>query len=181
MDGPSIIVNSNCQDGTGNTMNDGKIIIFGDAGDIAGHSMRGGKIFVQGNVGYRVGIHIKSYKDLYPVIIAGETAGDRLGEYIAGGLIIVLGLNRTLNQPIVGNSIGTGMHGGKIYIRGKIENYQLGKEVKIFETDKDDEMELRKYLEEYCQDLKFNLDEILKQRFLKLIPWTHRPYGKLYT
>ena len=36
MDGPTIIVNANAQDGTGNTMNGGKIIINGNAGDIVG-------------------------------------------------------------------------------------------------------------------------------------------------
>ncbi|MBU1894656.1 MAG: hypothetical protein KJ983_02410, partial [Candidatus Omnitrophica bacterium] len=81
MDGPKIIVNSNGQDGIGNTMNAGEIIVHGNTGDIAGHSMRGGKIYVKGNVGYRVGIHMKSYRDLYPVIIIGGNAGDFLGEY----------------------------------------------------------------------------------------------------
>ena len=55
--------------------------------------MRSGKIFIKGDVGYRVGIHMKAYENLYPVIIIGGTAQDFLGEYMAGGLLIVLGLN----------------------------------------------------------------------------------------
>lgn len=179
MDGPTIIVNSNTQDGIGNTMNSGKIIIHGDAGDIVGHSMRGGKIYIKGDVGYRVGIHMKAYKELYPVIIVGGTAQDFLGEYMAGGLIIVLGLNND-NSPFVGNYVGTGMHGGKIYIRRKVEDYQLGKEVNSFKLEKIDKDELYLYLKEYCQDFNLNLKEILKDEFIKLIPYTHRPYGKLY-
>ncbi len=173
MDGPEIIVNSNAQDGIGNTMNAGKIIIYGDVGDIAGHSMRGGKIYIKGNVGYRVGIHMKAYKELYPVIIVGGQAGDFLGEYMAGGLIIVL-----TNK--IGNYIGTGMHGGKIYVRGNVEKYQLGKEIKLFELDKDDIATLEKYLEEYCQIFNLNYSETIKEKFIKLIPHTHRPYGNLY-
>jgi glutamate synthase domain-containing protein 3 len=180
MDGPTIIVNSNTQDGIGNTMNAGKVIVYGDAGDIVGHSIRGGKIYIEGDVGYRVGIHMKAYQDLYPVIIIGGTARDFLGEYMAGGLIIVLGLNKEEDVPIVGSYVGTGMHSGRIYIRGKVEDYQLGKEINLFELDEDDRHKLSFYLKEYCQDFNLNLKEILKDKFVKLIPSTHRPYGSLY-
>lgn len=180
MDGPTIIVNSNGQDGVGNTMNAGKIVISGDAGDIVGHSMRGGKIYIKGSAGYRVGIHMKSYKDLNPVIIIGERAGDFLGEYMAGGLLIVLGLKNNKDRPIVGNYVGTGMHGGTIFIRGDVRDYQLGKEVKLFKLDKDDKKLLYPYLEEYCKDFKLNPKKLSEDKFIKLIPVTTRPYGKLY-
>ncbi|MEA3306000.1 MAG: hypothetical protein U9R52_04215, partial [Candidatus Omnitrophota bacterium] len=157
MDGPTIIVNSNGQDGICNTMNTGRVTVHGDVGDIVGHSMRGGRVYIKGNVGYRVGIHMKSYKDLYPVIITGGCAGDFLGEYMAGGVIIILGLDREEIkdrglQPIVGNYVGTGMHGGAIYIRGNVEEYQLGKEVKAAELDKKGIREIKGYLKEYCND-----------------------------
>jgi glutamate synthase domain-containing protein 3 len=180
MDGPTIVVNSNAQDGIGNTMNAGKIIVYGDAGDIVGYSMRGGKIYIKGDVGYRVGIHMKAYQDLYPVIIVGGTARDFLGEYMAGGLIIILGLNKEDGVPLVGSYVGTGMHGGRIYIRGKVEEYRLGKEINLFALAQDDRDRLNLYLEEYCQDFNLNLKEILKDKFIKLIPYTHRPYGSLY-
>lgn len=180
MDGPTIVVNSNGQDGIGNTMNAGKIIVHGDAGDIIGHSMRGGKIYTKGNAGYRAGIHMKSYKDLYPVIIIGGTVGDFLGEYMAGGLIIVLGFREGPDEVIVGNYCGTGMHGGIMYIRGNIENYQLGKEVKKIRLDKEDSKILRTYLKEYCAYFSLHLEDILSSDFVKLKPSSHRPYGRLY-
>lgn len=180
MDGPAIVVNSNAQDGIGNTMNAGKIVVCGDVGDIAGHAMRGGKIYIRGNAGYRIGIHMKSYKSLYPVVIIGGKTGDFLGEYMAGGLIIVLGLDKKANEDIAGNYCGTGMHGGTIYIRGKIKEYQLGKEVKTFETDKQDLKTIKNYLREYCQDLFLDLRKLLQEKFIKLTPFTHRPYGKIY-
>lgn len=180
MNGPWLEVIGNAQDGIGNTMNAGKIIVRGNAGDIAGHAMRGGKIFIQGDVGYRIGIHMKAYQDLYPIIIIGGCAHDFLGEYMAGGLLILLGLGKEENQPIVGKYCGTGMHGGVMYIRGKVEDYQLGKEVKIFDLDEQDEVVLRKYLTEYAEDFSLDLDEIFQKAFYKLMPYTHRPYGKLY-
>jgi len=99
MDGPTIEVFGNAQDALGNTMNAGKILIHGHAGDIIGYAMRGGKIFIRGDVGYRVGIHMKAYKDLHPVIIVGGVAQDFLGEYMAGGSIILLGLDADPQKP----------------------------------------------------------------------------------
>lgn len=180
MDGPTIIVNSNGQDAIGNTMNAGKVIIHGDAGDITGHSMRGGKIYIKGNAGFRAGIHMKSYKDSYPVIIIGGAAGDFLGEYMAGGLIIVLGLSREESTSIVGSYCGTGMHGGRIYLRGMVEDYRLGKEARLYEPDKEDKQTLDFYLREYCRDFGLGPKQILRHKFIKLLPATHRPYGRLY-
>ncbi|MBS7626489.1 hypothetical protein KEJ51_05570 [Candidatus Bathyarchaeota archaeon] len=179
MDGPTVTVLGNGQDGVGNTMNSGKIIIHGDVRDITGYSMRGGKIFIRGHVGYRTGIHMKSYKDSYPIIIVGGCAQNFLGEYMAGGLIIVLGLNDR-NSEITADYVGTGMHGGAMYIRGRLEEHQLGKEVKMVELQGMDLKILEGYLEEYCRDLNLHLDDVINGEFVKLIPYTHRPYGKIY-
>ncbi|MBS7649998.1 MAG: hypothetical protein QW172_01890 [Candidatus Bathyarchaeia archaeon] len=179
MDGPTITVFDNGQDGIGNTMNSGKIIIHGDTGDITGYSMRGGKIFIEGDVGYRVGIHMKSYKESYPVIIIGGRTQSFLGEYMAGGLIVVLGL-KDRNLEITGSYIGTGMHGGAMYIRGRLKGHQLGKEVKMVELHEADIKILEGYLTEYCHDFNLQLEEVMSEEFVKLIPYTHRPYGKIY-
>ena len=114
MSGSTVSVFGNAQDAVGDTMNDGKIIVHGNCGDAVGYAMRGGKIFIKGKAGYRVGIHIKEYKDKKPVIIIGENAGSFLGEYQAGGLIVVLNLK---GEEAVGDFCGTGMHGGKIFLR----------------------------------------------------------------
>ncbi|MGA1795130.1 MAG: hypothetical protein ACMUIL_04635 [bacterium] len=180
MDGPTIEVFGNAQDALGNTMNAGKILIHGHAGDIIGYAMRGGKIFIRGDVGYRVGIHMKAYKDLHPVIIAGGVAQDFLGEYMAGGTIILLGLDGDPQRPIAGSYCGTGMHGGSIYLRGSVEEHQLGREVKAFPLEEEDRAALRRAIQEYAQVFSLDPEEILAGPFSKLMPFTHRPYGKLY-
>ena len=181
MDGPSVAVNGNAQDGVGNTMNAGKVVIHGSAGDITGYAMRGGRIYVRGDVGYRVGIHMKSFKNSYPVIIAGGTAGDFLGEYMAGGLLVILGLERgNPDSPIVGDYVGTGMHGGTIYIRGEIKERQLGREVGVVEPEPKELRVLRRYLREYCSDFSMDFDKVISDKFVRLVPVTHRPYGNLY-
>jgi glutamate synthase domain-containing protein 3 len=189
MDGPSIIVNSNAQDAVGNTMNGGKVVIHGHAGDVLGYGMRGGKLFIQGDVGYRVGIHMKAFKKHVPVIIVGGTARDFLGEYQAGGVIILLGLDRnglgskastTEHKPLAGNYIGTGMHGGVIYIRGEVDPFQLGKEVSISPIDEKDAEKLNLYLREYCDDFGLSINDVMRNQFIKLLPTHLRPYGKIY-
>ncbi|MHA1792902.1 MAG: hypothetical protein ACTSVI_09685 [Promethearchaeota archaeon] len=178
MAGPQIYVDGNGQDAVGNTMGHGKIVINGNAGDICGYAMRGGKIFIKGNVGYRSGIHMKEYKGDYPVIVIGGYAGDFFGEYMAGGVLVVLGLEKE-GRDIVGKYCGTGMHGGRIYMRGKIPEWHYGKEVMIKELDSDDEALLKDLLAEYNKDLNMNLEFDMSE-FIKLYPGSTRPYGRLY-
>lgn len=180
MDGPVITVRGNAQDGVGNTMNEGKIIIHGHAGDIAGYGMRGGSIFVREDVGYRVGIHMKEYIDKIPVLVIGGTAQDFLGEYMAGGRLVILGLTLEKGDTHKANFIGTGMHGGIIYIRGRVEDYQLGKEVSILPLDKDDKEYLETVVGEYCRYFDRDPKKILDAEFIKLLPLSKRPYGRIY-
>jgi glutamate synthase domain-containing protein 3 len=180
MDGPTIVVKSNAQDNIGNTMNSGKVVVEGQAGDVLAYGMRGGKLYIKGDVGYRVGIHMKGYKKQVPVIIAGGTAGDFFGEYMAGGVLVLLGLNQANGQPIVGDYLGTGMHGGTIFIRGEVDKSRCGAEVGIMEPDENDIKLLEGYLKEYCDDMGLDIKEVMKKPFKKLIPVSSRPYGNLY-
>ncbi len=180
MDGPTLVIKGNAQDNIANTMNNGKVIIEGNAGDVLGYGMRGGKLHVLGNVGYRVGIHMKGNKKQSPAIIVGGTAGDFFGEYMAGGILILLGLNQKEGEPIVGDYLGTGMHGGTIFIRGEVEKKYCGAEVGILDPGDEDTAVLKEYLGDFCKDLNLKLDEVMKKGFKKLIPASLRPYGNLY-
>ncbi len=180
MNGPRIIVHGNAQDGCGNTMNRGEIIVHGHAGDITGLSARGGSIFIRDSVGYRTGIHMKEYKDTKPLIVVGGTAQDFLGEYMAGGILVLLGLNSKEPGKHPANYVGTGMHGGIIYLRGNINDYQLGKEVGIAEPDKNDYQVLEKLVAKFASYFGYNASEIMEHKFIKLFPLYLRPYGRLY-
>jgi len=180
MDSPRIIVHGNAQDGCGNTMNNGEIIIHGHAGDILGLSARGGKIFVREDVGYRAGIHMKEYEDKKPMVVIGGTAQDFLGEYMAGGIMVLLGLNFKEREQHKANFIGTGMHGGVIYMRGEVQKFQLGKEIGVTELDENDYVVLKNLVSEFTSYFNYNAREILKHKFIKLFPLYLRPYGRLY-
>ncbi len=180
LDGCDITVHGNAQDATGDTMNDGSIIIHGSSGDATGYAMRGGRIYVQGSTGYRAGIHMKAYKDKVPVLIVGETAGSFLGEYQAGGIIVVLGLHAGQKTP-VGEFCGTGMHGGKIFIRCEELPQDLPKQVVSAEATEEDLAEITPNVEEFCKIFNEDIKYVYGQTFYVLTPNTKNPYKQLYT
>ena len=181
LDGPAVEVFGNAQDGVGNTMNAGTVVVHGDAGDVLGYGMRGGSVFVKGDVGYRVGIHMKAYERHTPIMVCGGAARDFFGEYMAGGMLVLLGMNMQFpDQPIVGSFCGAGMHGGVIYLRGTVEPWQCGAEVAITEATEDEKSALKPIIEDYALAMGMDADEILAAPFTKLAPFSHRPYGKMY-
>jgi len=180
MDGPTIEVFDNSQDGGGNTMNAGNVYIHGHAGDVCGYGMRGGRFFVLGDVGYRVGIHMKAYMSKTPVLVIGGTAGHFLGEYMAGGIIVLLGLEKRAGQPVAGDYLGTGMHGGTMFVRGEVDDRRVGKEVGIEKLNDNDFLILKRELSEFSKVFHLSYDEIMSEPFVKLFPKTHRPYGPMY-
>ncbi len=180
MDGPHVVVHNNAQDGVGNTMNDGRIEVHGQAGDVVGYGMRGGRIYVKGDVGYRVGIHMKGYHEKQPLIVVGGCAGNFFGEYMAGGCQVLLGIGQSAEKPVVGSYCATGMHGGVMYVRGELHQWQLGKEVRQFPLDDQSEEFLAPILSDFAET--FSIAEPLDDydRYVKIVPVSKRPYGRLY-
>jgi glutamate synthase domain-containing protein 3 len=154
-------------------------VIYGHAGDIPGYSMRGGKIFIRDDVGYRAGIHMKEYQDLKPTMVIGGSARDFLGEYMAGGVIVLLGLNLQSGECHKTKFVGTGMHGGVIYTCADITHF--GKEVEAMPVDESDVQVIQGLVKEFCSYFRFDFDEIMNRKFAKIVPVSHRPYGRLYT
>ncbi len=177
LDGAKIVVNGNAQDAVGDTMNEGEIIINGSAGDGTGLAQRGGEIYVRDSVGYRAGVHMKQYKDKLPVLTIGGSAGSFLGEYLAGGYIIVLGL-KTDKCPI-SNFCAAGMHGGKIFIRGVLPQ-RLPEKVEVKEAGPEDIALIMPYLDKYCKYFTVLKDEIFSKPFYVMTPDSKNPYQQLY-
>ena len=179
LNGAIIEVSDNAQDAVGDTMNAGKIIVHGGSGDAPGYAMRGGEIFVNGNAGYRAGIHMKAYREKKPILVIGGRTGSFLGEYQAGGLIIVLGLNDD-GKNIVGNFPCTGMHGGKIFLRSKCEDIKFPSQVSAALASDDDKEEIKMYIEEFCEYFGYNSEELLKDDFTVVTPDSKNPYKQMY-
>ncbi len=175
MDGGEIEVYGNAQDQIGNTMNAGRMIIHGRCGDAAGYAMRGGEIFIRDDSGWRVGIHMKQYEDKCPTIIIGGDAGSFLGEYMAGGTILLLG------NP--GEYVATGMHGGIIYLRHKLPDERIADGLIQEAVDEEDVKTIERLLNSYNSYFSDELEERVDTNpsaFYRLRPATNRPYASLY-
>lgn len=179
LDGSEIYVDGNAQDAVGDTMNGGKIVVNGNAGDAAGYAMRSGKIFIRGDAGYRAGIHMKEYGEHRPAIVVGGVVGSFLGEYQAGGRIVVLDIGRD-PRGIVGNFCGTGMHGGEIYLRCEKVPTVLPAQVRA-ERAESLPQEIVGLVEEFAAEFSLDAAALLAQPFLRLTPNSENPYKQLYT
>lgn len=175
MDGGVVEVLGNAQDQVGNTMNAGEVIIRGRCGDAAGYAMRGGRIFVRDGCGWRAGIHMKEYGEKRPVVVIGRDAGSFLGEYMAGGVVVVLGET--------GDYLARGMHGGVIYLRKPPRAGALSDEVVLSHVDDADLAVLEPLLEEYDRLFADELGYVVRagaSAFLRVSPASSRPYASMY-
>lgn len=179
LNGASITVNANAQDAVGDTMNEGRIVVHGNIGDAAGYAMRGGKIFVKGNAGYRAGIHMKAYEEKKPLMVIGGTAGSFLGEYQAGGVIVVLGLEAK-DKKIVGFFPCTGMHGGKMFLRSDCKDIEFPSQVTARPVTESDMEELKAYITEFCELFGYDMSEVLDSPFTVVTPDSKNPYKQMY-
>ena len=178
LDGAEIEVFGNAQDAVGDTMNAGTIVIHGSIGDTAGYAMRGGEIYVEGDAGYRAGIHMKEYEDHLPVLVIGGRAGSFLGEYQAGGIILVLGLNT--RGPIVSNYPCTGMHGGKLFLRSDCKSILFPDQVTARPASAEDLLEIEPYLRRYCKHFGRDPEVLLDSPFTVVTPDSRNPYRQMY-
>ena len=156
-----------------------------------GLAARGGKIFVRGDGGYRIGIHMKAYMDMMPIIVYGGKVREFFGEYMAGGILVALGLKIENGNPrsivdnvnprdVVRGSLGTGIHGGMIFVRGEVPKRLLGVGATVENITTEDEKLLRPILQEFCNNFKVPVDKIWEKELLKIIPASARPYGSYY-
>lgn len=179
LNGARIVVHGNAQDATGDTMNDGEIVIHGSTGDAAGYAMRGGAIYVRNDAGYRAGVHMKAYAEKSPVIVIGGKCGSFLGEYQAGGTILVLGID-VPDKEVIGYFCGTGMHGGKIFLRARQLYRPLPEQVHMERASKADLEMIQPYLKKFVALFNRPVPDDDGKDFFVLTPNSNNPYRQLY-
>ena len=182
MDGPTVEVFGNAQDGVGNTMNAGKVIVHGDAGDVLGYGMRGGKVFIKGDVGYRVGIHMKAYEDLR-ADHGVRRQGARLLRRVHGRRPA-----RAARHELAARGPARGRLPRHRHARRRDLPARRGRAVAVRQGGRRLHGRPRRTWpssgrcsRSTATALGMDLDEVLAEPFTKLVPVSHRPYGKLYT
>ncbi|MDD3946907.1 MAG: glutamate synthase, partial [Clostridia bacterium] len=131
-----------------------------------------------GNSGDRTGIHMKQYKNNRPTIVIGGKTGSFMGEYLAGGTIIVLGLQG--ESPLTGFMFGSGMHGGKIYFRtdGMPECYD--ENINARKAEPEDMRAVAEVLKDYCAEFSLDYAKVTDAVFYVIDSETVNPYRRMY-
>ena len=122
---------------------------------------------------------MKAYKEKVPVMVIGGGAGSFLGEYQAGGVIIVLGLEAG-NGKIVDSFPCTGMHGGKMFLRSDCRDISFPSQVTARPADETDLAEIKADIAEFCESFGYDAGEILSAAFTVVTPDSKNPYKQMY-
>jgi glutamate synthase domain-containing protein 3 len=160
-------------------MNQGKVIIHGSGGDATAHSMRGGRVYVRDSIGYRGGIHMKQYMEKRPILVVGGSARAFLGEYMAGGLLIVLGMNGQV--PVAERGVGSGIHGGEIFVRGKVDEKYLGVGAKQLPATAEQMAMIRPIIEDFAKAFGIDAAPLLAAQYSRIAAASARPFASKYT
>ncbi len=91
MDGGEVEVFGSAYDQTANTMNAGTVVVHGRVGDAAATPCAAASSSCATAAAGAGGINMKQYGGKCPVIVIGGDAGNFLGEYMAGGIIVLAG------------------------------------------------------------------------------------------
>ena len=158
----------------------GKYVMFCDSDDMFKPSMcrEMAQIMENENVDFAF-CDTEEYKKKVPIMIIGGCAGSFLGEYQAGGILIVLGLQED-HHPIIGNFPCTGMHGGKLFLRGDCRNLKFPPQVTADIASFEDLQGIMDDLKEYCSDFHYDLKTILSSPFTLVTPNSKNPYKQMY-
>ena len=122
---------------------------------------------------------IKHCGEKIPALVIGGCAGSFLGEYQAGGVIMVLGLNRG-NKRIVHNFPCTGMYGGKLILRGEYADIPFPSQVRARTASEEDMALIRRLIEKYGSLFNADCEEILDAPFTVITPNSANPYKQMY-
>lgn len=181
LSGKRIVINGVPGNALGAYMNGCEVIVHGNVQEATGDTMNGGKIIVYGSAGDATGIHMKAYMDFKPAIVIGGRAGSFLGEYQAGGVIVVLGQN-TDGLPIINNFCGTGMHGGVMYLRCDNIPRSLPRQIATERKWGADIAELCELVRDWCNYFpEYDAEKLLAHNFFVLTPNSANPYKQMYT
>jgi NADPH-dependent glutamate synthase beta subunit-like oxidoreductase/glutamate synthase domain-containing protein 3/NAD-dependent dihydropyrimidine dehydrogenase PreA subunit len=114
-----IEVNGPASDDVGWLNAGARIIVHGHAGNGACNAMAQGKVFVGGNIGSR-GMTMTKQNPRFapPELWVLGSVGDYFGEFMAGGIAVICGVNPQDSENVLGYRPLVGMVGGKVFFRG---------------------------------------------------------------
>jgi glutamate synthase domain-containing protein 3 len=83
-------------------------------------------------------------------------------------------------DEVIRGSLGSGIHGGTIYIRGKVPERLLGVSATAQPFTQEDDITLRPILEEFCRHFDVDMERIYEREIAKIGPSSSRPFSAYY-
>lgn len=101
-----------------------EIVVHGYVGNGLANGMAQGKVYIAGNAGARAMTMTKSNPRFEPpqVWVLGSV-GDYFGEFMAGGVAVICGIDSQTPENVLGYRPLVGMVGGKVFFRGPHDGY----------------------------------------------------------
>jgi glutamate synthase domain-containing protein 3 len=98
---------------------------------------------------------------------------------MAGGLILVLG--RGDAATVSERGIGSGIHGGHIFVRGDINSQYLGVGARAHPCTPEERCLITPLIDEYCQYFRSDAAPFLDAEYTRISPASSRPFANMYT
>ena len=101
-----------------------EIIVHGSASNGAMNGAAQGKVFVGGSIGAR-GMTMTKRNPRFepPELWVLGSAGDYFGEFMAGGIAVLCGINAPDPEHLLGYNPLVGMVGGRVFVRGQANSF----------------------------------------------------------
>lgn len=109
----------------------------------------------------------------------GGRAGSFLGEYQAGGLIVVLALH-TDGKPSPAISPAPVCTAGKMVFRGDVSRVPFPSQVTAHAATEADKAEFGALVREYCRLFGRDADAMLRDPYTVVTPDSKNPYKQMY-
>lgn len=104
-----------------------EIIVHGNAANGVANAMAQGKIYIAGNIGSRgMTMTKKNPRFAPPEVWVLGSAGDYFGEFMAGGIAVICGVDPQTPDNVLGYRPLVGMVGGKLFFRGNYKGFSEG-------------------------------------------------------
>jgi glutamate synthase domain-containing protein 3 len=98
---------------------------------------------------------------------------------MAGGLLIVLGLQGT--PPVCERGIGSGIHGGDIFIRGSVDDAILGVGAKQKPASDEERHMIAPVIRDFAAQFSVDPAPLLSSDYTRIVPASARPFANKYT
>jgi glutamate synthase domain-containing protein 3 len=98
---------------------------------------------------------------------------------MAGGIIIVLGLKGAL--PIAEQGVGSGIHGGEIFVRGPVDDLCLGNGARKTPVTDEQKTMIRPIIEDFARTFGIDAEPLLASEYTRIAATSARPFANKYT